>query len=92
MIECYKAYPEKEIFFDASRSKQIGNFDKLAGTSLLRKQIIAGVSEDEHTQKLGTGTFQFQNRKKNLLYLIKVTCSPLTKGYGLHCLGCKFAH
>ena len=45
LIECYRAYPQKEVFFDASRSKQIGNFDKLAGTSMLRKQIIAGMSQ-----------------------------------------------
>src|SRR5882757_340075 len=45
LFEFYKAYPDKEIFFDASRSKQIGNFDKLAGTTLLRKQIMEGASE-----------------------------------------------
>src|ERR1700681_3145600 len=45
LFECYQAYPQKEIFFDASQNKQIGNFDKLAGTSLLRKQIIAGIPE-----------------------------------------------
>ena len=57
LMECYQAYPQKEIFFDASRNKQIGSFDKLAGTTLLRKQIIAGDSEVEHSSKLGAGAF-----------------------------------
>jgi len=47
LIEMYQAYPFKEKFFDAKPSKQIGNFDQLAGTSLLRQQIIAGKSEKE---------------------------------------------
>ncbi len=34
LFEFYNAYPDKKIFFDASRSNQIGNFDKLAGTYL----------------------------------------------------------
>src|SRR5690606_14705637 len=36
LMELYAAYPDKERFFDATQSKQIGNFDKLAGTTLLR--------------------------------------------------------
>ena len=47
LIEMYKAYPYKEKFFDSKQSKQMGNFDQLAGTSLLRQQIIAGKSEKE---------------------------------------------
>ncbi len=47
LIEMYNAYPYKEKFFDAKQSKQIGNFDQLAGTTLLRQQIIAGKSEKE---------------------------------------------
>lgn len=47
LIEMYKAYPVKEKFFDRSQSKQMGNFDALAGTTLLKEQIIAGKSEQE---------------------------------------------
>jgi uncharacterized protein YbbC (DUF1343 family) len=69
LIECYRAYPQKEIFFDASRSRQIGNFDKLAGTSNLRKQIIAGVSEPDIRKSWEPALTSFKNlRKKYLLY------------------------
>ena len=69
LIECYRAYPQKEVFFDASRSKQIGNFDKLAGTSMLRKQIIAGVSEQTIRNSWEPALSKFKNkRKKYLLY------------------------
>jgi len=47
LFEMYKAYPYKEKFFDFSQSKQMGNFDKLAGTTDLKSQIIRGVSEKE---------------------------------------------
>lgn len=39
--EFYAAYPEKDKFFRAA------NFDRLAGTSKLRNQIIEGKSEEE---------------------------------------------
>jgi len=45
LIEMYKNYPHKEKFFDFKQSKQIGNFDKLAGTKDLKEQIVAGFSE-----------------------------------------------
>jgi uncharacterized protein YbbC (DUF1343 family) len=47
LIELYKAYPYKDRFFDFKQSKQIGNFDKLAGTTDLKEQIIAGKTEKE---------------------------------------------
>ncbi|WP_375437248.1 exo-beta-N-acetylmuramidase NamZ domain-containing protein [uncultured Hymenobacter sp.] len=47
LLELYKAYPAKEKFFDRSQSRQIGNIDGLAGTTLLKEQIIAGKSEQE---------------------------------------------
>jgi len=47
LIEMYKNYPHKEKFFDFKQSKQIGNFDKLAGTKDLKEQIVAGFSESE---------------------------------------------
>jgi uncharacterized protein YbbC (DUF1343 family) len=69
LIECYQAYPQKEIFFDASRSRQIGNFDKLAGTSNLRKQIIAGASEQSIRKSWEPALSDFKTRrKKYLLY------------------------
>ncbi len=69
LMECYQAYPQKEIFFDASRNKQIGNFDKLAGTTSLRKQIIAGDSEQTIRQSWEPALSQFKiRRKKYLLY------------------------
>jgi uncharacterized protein YbbC (DUF1343 family) len=69
LMECYQNYPQKEIFFDASRSKQIGNFDKLAGTTKLRKQIIAGLSEQEIRKSWEPALSKFKNRrKKYLLY------------------------
>jgi uncharacterized protein YbbC (DUF1343 family) len=55
LMECYRAYPQKGIFFDASRNKQIGNFDKLAGTPLLRIQIIAGLSEQASESQVKHG-------------------------------------
>ncbi len=69
LFECYRAYPQREIFFDATRSKQIGNFDKLAGTSMLRKQIIAGVSEQDIRKSWEPALSRFKTkRKKYLLY------------------------
>jgi uncharacterized protein YbbC (DUF1343 family) len=68
IIECYKAYPRKEIFFDASQSKQIGNFDKLAGNSLLRKQIIAGITEEEIRKSWEPALSEF--KKKRVKYLL----------------------
>lgn len=69
LFEFYRTYPKKEEFFDATRSKQIGNFDKLAGTTQLRKQIIAGVSEDEIRKSWEPALTNFKaRRKKYLLY------------------------
>jgi uncharacterized protein YbbC (DUF1343 family) len=69
LFECYRAYPQKEIFFDASRSKQIGNFDKLAGTALLRKQIVAGIPEADIRRSWEPALSRYRlMRKKYLLY------------------------
>ena len=69
LIVCYRDYPQKDMFFDASRSKQIGNFDRLAGNSLLRKQIIAGVSEQDIRKSWEPALSNFKvKRKKYLLY------------------------
>jgi len=69
LIEMYKAYPYKEKFFDFKQSKQMGNFDKLAGTYDLKQQIIAGKSEEEIRQSWEPGLSQYKiMRKKYLLY------------------------
>jgi uncharacterized protein YbbC (DUF1343 family) len=69
LIEMYKAYPDKAKFFDSKQSNQIGNFDKLAGTSQLREQIISGKSEHEIRKSWESGLSEFKIlRKKYLLY------------------------
>ncbi len=69
MMELYKAYPQKEKFFDSSYSKQMGSIEKLAGVSEFRQQIIAGVSEAEirKTWEPGLKTYRAM-REKYLLY------------------------
>lgn len=69
LIELYKAYPDKAKFFDSKQSTQIGNFDKLAGTSQLREQIVAGKSEQEIRKTWESGLSEFKKmRSKYLLY------------------------
>ncbi|HXH99940.1 MAG TPA: DUF1343 domain-containing protein [Sphingobacteriaceae bacterium] len=69
LIELYKAYPQKEKFFDYTQSKSMGNFDKLAGTAKLREDIIAGVSEAEIRKSWEPGLKEFKRmREKYLLY------------------------
>ncbi|HEX8425488.1 DUF1343 domain-containing protein [Hymenobacter sp.] len=69
LIEMYKAYPVKEKFFDRSQSKQMGNIDFLAGTTLLKEQIVAGKSEQEirKTWEPQLSTYKVM-RKKYTLY------------------------
>lgn len=67
--EMYEAYPYKEKFFDSKQSRQIGNFDKLAGVTTLKEQIIAGKSEKEIRKSWEPGLSNFKMlRKKYLLY------------------------
>lgn len=69
MMELYKAYPDKEKFFDYHQSKEMGSIDKLAGTTLFKQQIMAGVSEDSIRRSWEPGLSQFKEmRKKYLLY------------------------
>jgi len=64
----YQAYPNKEKFFDYKQSKQIGNFDKLAGTTPLKEQIIAGKTAKEIRQSWEPCLSRFkQIRSKYLL-------------------------
>jgi uncharacterized protein YbbC (DUF1343 family) len=69
LIEMYKDYPYKERFFDFKQSKQIGNFDKLAGTTQLKEQIIAGKTEKEIRASWEPKLTQFKRmRQQYLLY------------------------
>lgn len=69
LIELYKAYPNKADFFNFKLSKQMGNFDKLAGVSSLREQIIAGKSEAEIRKSWEPGLSKYKTmREKYLLY------------------------
>ncbi|WP_027302848.1 exo-beta-N-acetylmuramidase NamZ family protein [Rudanella lutea] len=69
LMELYKAYPDKARFFDMSQSREIGNFDKLAGTENLKKQIIAGTPEAEIRKSWEPGLSAYKAmRKKYLLY------------------------
>lgn len=69
LMEMYKAYPYKVRFFDFAQSNQIGNFDKLAGTTQLKKQIVDGKTEEEIRQSWEPGLSEFKIiREKYLLY------------------------
>ncbi|MDR1859576.1 MAG: DUF1343 domain-containing protein [Bacteroidales bacterium] len=69
LIELYQAYPDKDKFFDYSQSRQINDFDKLAGVYDLKKQIIEGLSEDEIRASWEPALSKFKEiRKKYLLY------------------------
>jgi uncharacterized protein YbbC (DUF1343 family) len=61
LIETYQNYPEKGKFFKADF------FDKLAGSSVLRKQIIAGKSADEIRETWETGLVEFNVIKQKYL-------------------------
>ncbi|TNF31766.1 MAG: DUF1343 domain-containing protein, partial [Bacteroidetes bacterium] len=63
LISAYRNHPSKGSFF------QSDFFDKLAGSSELRKQIIAGKSAEEIRESWQTGLLEFKmKRKKYLLY------------------------
>jgi uncharacterized protein YbbC (DUF1343 family) len=62
LLELYKSYPDKEKFFNSY-------FEKLSGTSELRRQIIEGNTEDEIRATWAKGLENFRKtRKKYLLY------------------------
>lgn len=69
LIALYQAYPVKSDFFNQKLSKQMGNFDRLAGVSSLKEQLIAGKSEKEIRASWEPGLSKYkQMRKKYLLY------------------------
>lgn len=64
LMSMYASYPNKEKFFSSP-----GFFDKLAGETELRKQIIQGVSEDDIRASWQADIEQYKTtRKKYLLY------------------------
>ncbi|MDX1477456.1 MAG: DUF1343 domain-containing protein [Saprospiraceae bacterium] len=64
LLEAYVATGEKERFF-----ANPGFFDKLAGTDLLRTQIMVGADEDEIRRSWSYGLEEYkQMRKQYLLY------------------------
>ncbi|MCB0665106.1 MAG: DUF1343 domain-containing protein [Saprospiraceae bacterium] len=69
MMEMYQAYPEKEMFFDRSFSRQMGNIDFLAGTAEFKEQIMQGKSEKEIRDSWEPGLSNYKKmRQKYLLY------------------------
>ena len=69
MKDLYAAFPAKEKFFDRSQSKEMGDIDKLSGSSDFRKQIIAGKSIKEIQDSWEPGLSKYKAmRKKYLLY------------------------
>lgn len=68
MMELYKAFPDKERFFDSKQSNQMGNIDKLSGTTQLRQQIMNGTSEEDIRKSWEPGLSNY--KKMRLKYLI----------------------
>lgn len=69
MIEMYRAYPVKNKFFDRSQSKQMGDIDKLSGTTQFKQQIMAGKTETEIRKSWEPQLSAYKTmRKKYLLY------------------------
>lgn len=69
MMELYKAFPQKERFFDYTESREIGSIDKLAGVNIFKYQIMAGVSEEAIRKSWEPGLAAYKiMRKKYLLY------------------------
>ncbi len=69
VIDLYKAYPNKEDFFNYKLSKEVGNFDFRTGDARVREMIIAGKSEEEIRATWQPGLAKYKEmRKKYLLY------------------------
>jgi Uncharacterized protein conserved in bacteria len=69
MIDMYKAYPDKEKFFDYKQSPAMGNIDYRIGTKQFKEQIKAGMSEDAIRKTWEPGLSNYKKmRKKYLLY------------------------
>lgn len=67
MKELYAAFPDKEKFFDRTQSNQMGDINKLAGTSEFKEQIIAGKSAEEIYASWEPGLSNYKTMRKNYL-------------------------
>jgi uncharacterized protein YbbC (DUF1343 family) len=62
LLQFYKAFPDKEKFWG-------GSFNRLAGTTALKQQIIDGLTEEQIRASWDPGLSQYkEKRKKYLLY------------------------
>lgn len=69
IIELYNKHPYKEKFFDSRLSREMNNIEIQIGNDLFRKQIIAGISEEEIRKTWEPGLSRYKEmRKKYLLY------------------------
>lgn len=71
LMEAYRLFPKKDSFFIIPKSGKMEEcfFDKLAGSSELRKQIQAGMKEEEIRKSWEPGLAKFKAiREKYLLY------------------------
>jgi uncharacterized protein YbbC (DUF1343 family) len=69
LFEMYKAYPNKDKFFDFTQSRAMGNFDMLAGTTNLKQQIINGIPEEEIRKSWEPALSGYKEmRKRYLMY------------------------
>jgi uncharacterized protein YbbC (DUF1343 family) len=69
MKELYKAFPDKEKFFDYKQSKEIGNIDFRTGDRRLKQQIIDNVPDEEIYKSWEPALGNYKKmRKQYLLY------------------------
>jgi uncharacterized protein YbbC (DUF1343 family) len=69
MMELYKAYPNKEKFFDSKLSREMGVIERLAGVASFREQIMNGTPEAEIRKSWEPGLSDYKlMRKQYLLY------------------------
>lgn len=66
--EMYNAYPDKEKFFDAKQSREIGNVDFRTGDSNFKEQIKQGVSDEAMRKSWEPGLSNY--KKMRLKYVI----------------------
>jgi uncharacterized protein YbbC (DUF1343 family) len=67
MKELYRAYPEKEKFFDYKQSREIGNIDFRTGDSKFKQQIVDDVSDEEIRKSWEPGLSNYKKMRKNYL-------------------------
>lgn len=69
IIAFYKAYPEKEMFFNTETDKQIGNIDLLVGDRNFKTQIKSGKTVEQIRKSWEPELSNYKKiRKKYLLY------------------------